>query len=105
VFYLMHQIAQQADVFALSLVSEAWALEVKAQDVSGKPLPIPSEHPDRIEILNVVVEMRGEGRTMNRWAKITRKEDGSIEQLGEVMDTTLSPDSGRFSGFFTQGQA
>ena len=100
---LLHQLAQKEEVSALSLVTEAWMLMTK--EIPGQPLPIPSEHPDRVEVLNVVVEMRGEGRTLIRSAPIIRRPDESVEKLGDITENLADVNSGRFSGLFAQGQA
>jgi len=100
---LLHQLAQKEEVFALSLVTEAWMLMTK--EIPGEPLPIPSEHPDRVEILNVVVEVRGEGRTLLRSAPIIRRPDESVEKLGDIIENLADANSGRFSGLFAQGHA
>lgn len=64
-----------AKVQRYAMVCEAWIVEIKTSDISEVYNTIPSEHPDRREVIRIIVEDRN-GKTLSGQYYILRPEHG-----------------------------
>ena len=76
--WLTSRIATECRSVAILFLNEAWVVKAKPGEAIDPDIP-PSEHPDRIEVVNVIVETYF-GNTLYMWP-IHRQ--GSRASLGE----------------------
>jgi hypothetical protein len=69
----LRTVCQDSFITGYAIVSEAWTVTV-AKDAS-KLTVMPSEHPDRVEVVNIVAQARGKPSVLMT-ARITRQEGG-----------------------------
>lgn len=82
---------------SVSAMSEAWFLAFDTTPPPGEELPVPSEHPDRVEGLWVLHE-RVDGTAYFMSAPIRRDEDGKPTGVGErVSDVAIDYRAGTAS--------
>ena len=94
----------QDDIDVTILLTEAWALELDAKSELGKQImageaeaPIPTDSPDRKEILFYLVETRS-GKTYTAQADIIRNGDQTVLGPLQMMADEKAELRGRFVG-------
>lgn len=92
---------QKTEIQSYAIASEAWVVSLAA-DAEDLSVP-PSQHPDRVECLNIVARERG-GDGFLVTAKITRREDGR-RTVAAYEITDLLQTQGRMANLFDPPEA
>ena len=100
---MLRDIAKEDDVMSIGFVAEGWTLKglKKENEVDEvyKEYGSLSEHPDRVEMLHLTVEMRNKTSKMC-FVELERDEDGNIIKLTNEICDDVSELGGRLTGVF-----
>lgn len=87
---LMRTIFDETPVDCYALITEAWAVTLAENEIS--PTVSPSKHPDRVEIVHVLIRDRHSAQSYGYAHRIIRDENGAHLERGEGADIS----GGRF---------
>lgn len=100
---ILRDIAKEEDVISIGFVTEGWALKGLKEETDIKEVYKEygslSEHPDKIEILHLTVEMRNNTAKMCT-VELERNEDDEIVKLNNEVCEDISELGGRLTGVF-----
>lgn len=97
----VRELFRDKNVIRYAFICEAWMVDVKGQNVTREDVEgiVPSRHPDRIEVINFVLEEKGASK--QAYYKIIRPDDGK-PYLSDLITLEDFKVEGRMSGVLTE---